>query len=560
MMLTVDSDSPYRLCVLIPTHNHHRALPEIVETLNRHNLPVFIVDDGSQQETQLALKSLCQHFPAIQMLRLEKNQGKGAAIRVGMKWVDEQGFTHAFQIDADGQHDLTTLNDFLTLSKNNPQGLISGHPLYDQSIPLGRKIGRWFTHIWAWIETLSLSITDSMCGFRIYPVKQSVFIFNSQKIGTHMDFDTQIMVHLFWAGTPVLMHPVRVTYPQGNLSNFRVWSDNWLITKMHTKLFFGMLKNLPSLLRRRRLVKPLTWSRLEEQGSYFGLRFLGHCYRLLGRHFCRIVGIPLVLYFYLKGREQRQASRDFLKRVHHLSHSSKKPGFRESFRHFMSFFEMALDKFSAWTGTLNLSTLSSQDQEKFEALMSAPTGGMLLVSHLGNMEFCRAAARSDHKKRLHILLHSKNAQRFQRFLKSFNPNSMLNIIEVTELGPHTILYLKERLSYGEWVVIAGDRVPVTGDQRLCYAQFFGELAPFSQGPYILASLLECPVYTAFALREKNQFHLSVDLFSEKITLSRQTRNKDLQDYAQRYATILEDKAKQYPYQWFNFFDFWKQGK
>lgn len=549
--------STYRLCALIPTYNHSQALSHIIERLMRHDLPIFIVDDGSQKETCQALQKLSQQFPTIHLRRLEINHGKGGAIRMGMAWVQEEGFTHAFQIDADGQHDLTQLQDFIALSRENPHALISGHPVYDESMPVGRKIGRWFTHVWVWIETLSFSITDSMCGFRIYPVKECLPLFDAHKIGTHMDFDTQIMVHLFWAGTAVIMHPVRVTYPQGNLSNFRVVKDNWLITKMHTKLFFGMLRRMPYLLKRH-LSSQKKWFHLKEHGSYLGLKFLGICYRRLGRRLCTLIGIPIVLYFYLKGKQQRQASHDFLGRVYEKISPLKEPGFRDSFRHFMTFFSMSLDKFAAWSGDLDVSSFSSQDQEKLQQIMTEPTGGILLVSHLGNMEFCRAGTSADYQKRLHLLFHSKNAQKFQRLLKSLAPDSSLNIVEVTEIGPHTILYLKERIAQGEWIIIAGDRAPVTGNHRLCYPNFLGKPAPFSQGPYIMASLLECPVYTTFTFREKGQFLLSFELFTEKIILSRKTREKGLFDYAQRYASILEEKALQHPMQWFNFYDFWQE--
>ena len=87
---------------------------------------------------------------------LDKNQGKGAAVHHGFAWAKNNGYSHVFQIDADGQHDLDVLSDFLDLCRKNPTALISGQPVYDDSIPLTRRIGRWFTHVWVWIETLSM--------------------------------------------------------------------------------------------------------------------------------------------------------------------------------------------------------------------------------------------------------------------------------------------------------------------------------------------------------------------------------------------------------------------
>lgn len=554
-----------RTCVLIPTHNHFRALPEIIDRLKAAGLPIYIVDDGSSQETQYALEHLSHKTDNVHILRLQKNKGKGGALFEGFRWVHDLGYTHALQVDADGQHSLDTLESFLTISNLNPQALISGQPLYDASVPKMRLIGRYFTHVWVWIETLSLRITDSMCGFRIYPILKSLEIMETKNIGHHMEFDTDLMVHLFWSGTPVLMLPLKVIYPEGNSSNFKMIADNWRITKMHTRLFFTMLMNLPKILRNKpdySLIKipqdTVYWSSLQERGSLIGLFILAVIYRLLGKRICTFFGTPVVLFHYLNGTAQRQASTTYLTRIFNKIHPGKTPSFRNVFRHYMNFFEMVLDKIAAWIGHMKFAPLEFQGNYSFQEVMSENKGGMLLVSHLGNIEFCRAMACGEHKSRLHVLLHSKNSQKFNRILKMFNPLSSINIIEVTEIGPDTLLFLKEKISQGDWVVMAGDRVPIKGIQRVCTVPFLGKDAPFSQGPYILASLLECPVYTAIAIRDKKKIKVFIDFFSKKIVLNRQSRITDIQKYAQQYATHLEKFTLLYPYQWFNFFDFWNE--
>lgn len=555
-----------KYCAILATYNHHKSLEKTVRILHQENLPIFIIDDGSNQETQEVIQNIAAKYSGLSTLRLEKNQGKGAAIKQGLHQAKELGYTHAFQVDADGQHDLRTLKEFIEISRQNPAALLSGHPVYDQSIPLERRIGRWFTHIWVWIETLSFRITDTMCGFRIYPIEQTLTLFDHVKIGRRMDFDTEIMVRLFWAGTPVIMSPIRVIYPEGNHSNFKVLKDNWLITKMHTKLFFGLLFNLPKILSNRPDYKNLNlsaqtihWSTVKERGSFLSILFLAKIYKVLGHRFCLILGSPLVLYFYLTGTLQRKASHDFLGRVF-----KKQIGFENGFRHFMNFFAMALDKFAAWSGDINLSQLDSKGVKKFKKLMSQKQGGMIFVSHLGNMELCRAVSNADHKSRLHILLHTKNAQHFNRLLKALNPLSTVNIIEVTEIGADTMLFLKDRLEHGDWAVIAADRLPIHSTNatvtRVTTVPFLGEPAHFSQGPYILASLLECPIYTAFAIRDKKNYHLYVEKFSDKIILERTNREASLKPYIKKFSGILEEKARKHPYQWFNFFDFWKKNK
>ncbi|NCP62649.1 MAG: glycosyltransferase family 2 protein [Alphaproteobacteria bacterium] len=553
-------------CAILATYNHHKVLEKTVRTLRQENLPVIIVDDGSNVRTQQVIQEIREKYKGVFPFRLEENSGKGAALEHGLRQAQKQGYTHAFQIDADGQHDLSTLEKFIEISKSNPSALLSGHPVYDQSIPLERLIGRRFTHVWVWIETLSFRLTDTMCGFRIYPVEQTLAVCDRVNIGRRMDFDTEIMVRLFWAGVPTIMSPVRVTYPEENHSNFDILKDNWRLTKMHTKLVFNVLFHLPEILANRPDYKSLDlsgetvhWSTVRERGSFMGILFLAKIYKLLGRRFCLILGSPLVLYFYITGTLQRKASRDFLSRV-----LKKQIGFEETFRHFMNFFSMVLDKFAAWNGDINLSRLDSAGVKQFKKMMSQKQGGIIFVSHLGNMELCRAVSRPDHKSRVHVLLHTKNARHFNRLLKTLNPLSTINIIEVTEIGADTMLFLKERIEQGDWAVIAADRRPVhtikSPAPRVTTVPFLGKLAPFAQGPYILASLLECPVYVSFAIKNNTQYRLYIEKFSDQIILDRRNKEASLQHYAQKFSEILEEKAKKYPYQWFNFFDFWGQDK
>jgi len=238
-----------KLCAIVPSYNHHRVVGEVIAALRATNIPVFLIDDGSAEETRRVLAALTG--PDVTVHHLPQNGGKGAAVLTGFRLAQAEGYSHALQVDADGQHDLTRLSALIDAAKADPCALISGQPRYDASIPTGRKIGRWITHVWVWIETLSLAITDSMCGFRIYPLEASGRLMAAEPIGHYMDFDTDIMVRLFWRGTPVVMVPVNVTYPPDNTSNFAMVRDNVRISLMHTRLVFGMMARLPRFILRR---------------------------------------------------------------------------------------------------------------------------------------------------------------------------------------------------------------------------------------------------------------------------------------------------------------------
>lgn len=236
-------------CVLIPVYNHPRGVTLVVEQIRELELPILLIDDGSDSDCAAVLDELAKQ--GCHLLRLPFNQGKGAAVRAGLAKAEELGFSHALQIDADGQHAIDDLPAFLRQLPCNPEALVAGYPQYDESVSLTRFYGRYATHIWVWINTLSLDIRDSMCGARLYPLANVNKLLLQTPCGDRMDFDTEVLVRWHWAGGSVVNLPVRVHYPTDGVSHFRLWRDNTLISAMHARLFFGMLWRLPTLLRRR---------------------------------------------------------------------------------------------------------------------------------------------------------------------------------------------------------------------------------------------------------------------------------------------------------------------
>lgn len=239
-----------RTCIVVPVFNHGVGAQALVPKLRRFGLPVILVNDASDDACRAILHGLAAADAEVRVIDHAVNQGKGGAVATGLKAAYEAGFSHALQIDADGQHDAEDIPRFLTLSAAAPEAVIAGVPIYDDSVPRGRLIARYLTHVWVWIETLSLTIRDSMCGFRIYPLAPVVGILTTARLGMRMDFDPEILVRLYWAGVSIRPLPTRVVYPEDGVSHFRLWEDNWLITRMHTRLFFGMIWRLPRLLWR----------------------------------------------------------------------------------------------------------------------------------------------------------------------------------------------------------------------------------------------------------------------------------------------------------------------
>jgi len=245
-------NEPFKLSVLIPVYNHEEAIGPTLKAVLEYGYPVLLVDDGSSIKCKQALEGLAnQYEEQVFLLRLDVNGGKGAAVKAGFRYLLKKGFSHAIQIDADGQHDLSDFDYFVKEARQAPDSLVTGYPKYDASVPKLRYYSRYLTHIWVWINTLSFQIKDTMCGFRIYPLHKVVAVIDKEECGNRMDFDPEVIVRWFWRGGDVINIPTKVHYPIDGVSHFDLWKDNYLISVMHSRLFFGMLKRLPRLLWRR---------------------------------------------------------------------------------------------------------------------------------------------------------------------------------------------------------------------------------------------------------------------------------------------------------------------
>ncbi|ASG07788.1 glycosyltransferase family 2 protein [Vibrio anguillarum] len=566
------SVADYQACFLIPCYNHGSTVAEVVSSLSAFELPILLVDDGSNQQTKQTLSNVAQQTH-VHLITLEQNQGKGGAVMAGIRQAQQLGFSHVIQIDADGQHDLQALPKLLAASKQHPNHLISGQPIYDDSVPKARLYGRYATHIWVWIETLSFTIKDSMCGFRAYPVDLTVEVLNNHKIGTRMDFDIEILVRMYWHGVDIDFVETRVIYPEGGVSHFDALWDNVKISWMHSKLFFGMLPRIPQLLKRNQSrhnksgAEPNQhWSKRQERGTVLGIKALLAVYSLLGRPIFNLMLKLVMSYYYLTGKQARQASEQYLQ--HLQSYANRRqitlPNHLSSYNHLLSFGHTMLDKLAAWKGDFSVKNLTIHGQESFQALVERKQGVLLLGSHLGNIELCRALGRRHSHIKINALVFTEHAERFNAVMKAINPNSELNLIQVSRLGPDTAILLQQKIEQGEWVVIVGDRTSTSKETRAVWADFLGQPAPFPQGPFMLASVLKAPVYLLFGLRDERSktphFNVYFEHFSDNIDLPRKERQAALAQVVQRYADRLEHYTLQAPLQWYNFFNFWTLSK
>lgn len=552
-------------CVVIPVYNHKECIENIVEKLEPLRLHCFIIDDGSDEPTQKTLDSIARRHPDVTLHRLPVNKGKGGAVMAGMELAYGLGYSHALQIDADGQHNCGDIQAFLSAAEDSPDTLIAGQPVYDSTVPKGRLMARYITHFWVAIETLSKNPPDTMCGFRVYPLKATCNIIQARSLGQRMDFDIEIMVRLIWADVQIIRIPTKVIYPQNGSSHFRYLLDNALISWMHSRLFFGMLVRLHTILNQKFSNSASGdnkhWSRIKERGTVSGMRALFYLYKISGRTLLNIILVPLTLYFFVTNKPSRAASLKFLNKAYITGSSHKhmaaKPSLATSFRHFLFFSQTSVDKAASWFGDIGHTDIIFDEKQKICDLALNGKGIVIISAHLGNIELARAVADQISARKLNALIFTEHAIKFNSILKRINSKAAEGVIHVNRIGPETAIRLKGKIDNGEFIVILGDRTAVNSMNRVNFVKFLGEDAPFAQGPFILAALMECPVYLMFCLKQEGRYHVYFEHFADHIKLPRKSRGAHLQPVIQRYANRLEYYCLKEPLQWFNFYDFWQ---
>lgn len=288
------------------------------------------------------------------------------------------------------------------------------------------------------------------------------------------------------------------------------------------------------------------WAAINEASFVGGMRLLFWVCRVFGRWPFRVVLYPVLAWYVLTQGRARRASSGYLARVGAPS------GFMGVLRHFGAFAEAILDKMLLWGGLYDFGQVRIHGAEPLWNMIQERRGALLVCAHLGNLDLCRALSLRTPGLKINVLVHTRHAQAFNDMLAKLDPRSQLNLMQVTEMTPAMAMALSERIGRGEFVVIAGDRVPVSDNPRVALAPFLGQDAAFPVGPYVMAAVLGCPMYALFA----NGHELHFEPLRERVTLPRRGRDAALAELAAQYAARLEHHARRAPLEWFNFYDFW----
>jgi glycosyltransferase involved in cell wall biosynthesis len=223
-------------CLAIPIYDHGRTIGAVLDSLAPLGLVCLVVDDGSGEETRRELVRLEARHAWVEVHRHPRNRGRGAALRTAFRAAASKGMSHVVHLDADGQHDAADVPRFLDAARARPDALVLGAPRFDGSAPWIRLHGRKLSQAIVWLETLSTAVEDPLCGFRCVPVAPLLGLCERTRMGDRMDFDPELVVRLVRAGVPVVNVPVRVRYPPGGISHFRMIEDNLRIARAYLRL------------------------------------------------------------------------------------------------------------------------------------------------------------------------------------------------------------------------------------------------------------------------------------------------------------------------------------
>jgi glycosyltransferase involved in cell wall biosynthesis len=237
-----------KYCLVIPHYKQQELFAQFLPRLVELNLPCFIVDDGSGKEVCSQLHEMVKGVNDFHLYQHENNRGKGAAVITGLYHASAKGFSHIIQIDADGQHNVDDVEKLIKISVTRPHAIICGKPIFDESAPLARVIGRKLTTLCTVLETFSFKIRDGHFGFRVYPVKEFERILDRYFIGPGMDFDTDVIVKSVWANIDIEFVPSKVVYHENSVSHYRYLRDNIIMIRLHVRLILKRLFGIHNLV------------------------------------------------------------------------------------------------------------------------------------------------------------------------------------------------------------------------------------------------------------------------------------------------------------------------
>tara|TARA_B100000809_G_scaffold261014_1_gene309055 strand:- start:245 stop:1126 length:882 start_codon:yes stop_codon:yes gene_type:complete len=290
-----------------------------------------------------------------------------------------------------------------------------------------------------------------------------------------------------------------------------------------------------------------------------------NAYRFGGKWLFKPLLLPVIVYFYLANKNARRSSGNYLSMLKKFSpdvYQGLGCSRLLSFKHLWYFGDLLLDKLAVWMGHIGINDVTVHNGSLMNTLLQQKRGAVLLISHLGNFEICRALNSQHRDMKLTILIHTKHAQKFNQLLQQYDDSDSANIklLQVTELNVATAMELSERIDQGGFIAIAADRVAIDNPVASTHVDFLGASAAFPRGPFLIAAILKAPLISLQCIRLKGRYHIHFDSLSEAVKAPRRERDELITQLTKDFAQLLQKYCLQAPLQWFNFFTFWSSNE
>ncbi len=294
---------------------------------------------------------------------------------------------------------------------------------------------------------------------------------------------------------------------------------------------------------------PAEWLSNRERGSNALLRLMAALSLRVGRHTSRIILYAITAYFFLFAPRARRASRRYLRLA-----LGREPGPGDRFRHLLYFATAIHDRVFLLNGRERAFSLSIAGEELMRAQLAAGRGAILIGAHIGSFEVVGAIGRRNPGLRVAMAMYEENAQKIHAVMSAINPTAVTDVVPLGRMD--SMLQIAGRIEAGAFVGILADRT--LAEEPLQAVVLLGERAYLPTGPMRIAAMLGCPViFMAGLYRGANRYHVVFAQVADFVGLRGSERTAAVADAVNRYALLIERCCRDDPYNWFNFFDFWR---
>jgi len=537
-------------CALVPVYNNAATLKDVVAGCRAAGLPVVVVDDGSTDGSGASLGA--PPPGGVDVVRLPRNRGKGAALREGFARALALGYTHAVAIDADGQHDPAETPTLLAAARAEPDAIVVGaRAMREGGAPRANRFGRAFSRFWLRVQT-GRRVEDPQSGFRVYPLARAA------SLGTvcpRYEMEHEILVRAAVSGVPIRSVPVTVRYGAEVVSHFRKLHDTARHAALNAALVGMRGAGLLGALRRDGAAGA-GWRGRRTLGNRWGYAAFEYTYRAGGIGAAYRLLRPVAEYYArFSPPAAREASLAYLRiRFPGATERELRRGLRE---HVWQFSQTMLDRVVISIAGFDDYRMRSTGIEHIERARDEGMGVVFLGAHAGNFEV-GGFALAGKGIRIRIVGVRKEMERIERYVHERYRRSGLQMDTLTIRDEQDLSFLEipRALARGEVLAMLGDR---EWGRKSIPATLLGRRVRFPAGPLLMASLTGAPVVVWFVMKDDERtyhFHAFPPFHVRRA--ARGEREAALAGAAAVYAGCIEEMLRDYPYQWYNFFDYFKE--